>query len=83
MKFEMLLKELKESNLQVTVLKFENGTITVQCGWKYPDEMLFEVLDIAENVGLEVSVCAESSGGVFEEFRINGGYRSHSGLRGY
>lgn len=83
MKFEMLLKELKESNLQVTVLKLEGGRIIVQCGWNYPDEMLFEVLDIAEMVGLEVSVCAERIGGdAFGEVKINGGYKSHSGIRG-
>ena len=83
MKFEMLLEELKKSNLQVTVLKFENGRVAVQCGWNYPDEMAGEVFDIAENVGLEVDVCAESHGGICKEFRINGGYKRHSGLRGW
>ena len=84
MKFEMLLEELKKSNLQVTVLKFENGRVAVQCGWNYPDEMAGDVFDIAENIGLEVDVCAESVGGdAFGEIRINGGYKRHSGLRGW
>ena len=77
MKFEKLLEDLKKAGLQVTVKKFDNGTIQVQCGWNYPDEMYFQVSDIAEEIGIEISVSAESCGGQFEEFVINGGYRRH------
>jgi len=75
--FEKLLKELKKSGLQVTVKRFDNGEVRVLCGWNYPDKMYFQVSDIAEGVGIEVRISAESSGGVFEEFVINGGYRRH------
>ena len=34
-------------------------------------------VEIAEEVGIEVRISAESSGGVFEEFDINGGFRRH------
>jgi hypothetical protein len=75
--FEKLLKELKKSGLQVTVKRFDSGEVRVLCGWNYPDEMYFNVSDIAEEVGIKVKISAESSGGVFEEFVINGGYRRH------
>jgi hypothetical protein len=75
--FEKLLKELKKSGLQVTVKRFDSGEVRVLCGWNYPDEMYFNVSDIAEEVGIKVRISAESSGGVFEEFVINGGYRRH------
>ena len=75
--FKKLLKELKKSGLQVTVKRFDSGEVRVLCGWNYPDEMYFNVSDIAEEVGIKVKISAESSGGVFEEFVINGGYRRH------
>ena len=77
MKFEKLLEELKKSSLQVNVKKFDDGSISVLCGRNYPDSMFEEVDEIAMSVGLNVTICAESAGGKFEEFRINGGYRRH------
>jgi hypothetical protein len=77
MKFEKLLEKLKKSGLQVNVKQFTDGNVSVLCGWNYPDEMFFQVSDIAEEVGINVSISAESCGGVFEEFVINGGYRRH------
>jgi hypothetical protein len=68
---------LKKSGLQVTVKRFDSGEVRVLCGWNYPDEMYFNVSDIAEEVGIKVKISAEGSGGVFEEFVINGGYRRH------
>ena len=78
MKFEQLLEKLKASGLRVTVLKRADEDITVQCGWNYPDSIFEAVDEIAMSVGFpNVSICAESTGGTFEEFVINGGYRRH------
>jgi hypothetical protein len=77
MKFEKLLENLKKSGLQVNVKKMSDGEVRVLCGWNYPDEMYFQVSDIAEEIGIEIRVSAESCGGQFEEFIINGGYRRH------
>ncbi len=77
MKFEQFLEKLKVSGLRVTVLKRDEN-ITVQCGWNYPDSMFEEVDEIAMSVGFpNVDICAESAGGTFEKFVINGGYRRH------
>jgi hypothetical protein len=77
MKFEQFLEKLKVSGLRVTVLKHDED-ITVQCGWNYPDSMFEEVDEIAMSVGFpNVDICAESAGGTFEKFVINGGYRRH------
>ena len=78
MKFEQFLEKLKVSGLRVTILKRGDEDITVQCGWNYPDSMFEEVDEIAMSVGFpNVDICAESAGGTFEKFVINGGYRRH------
>jgi len=78
MKFEQFLEKLKASGLRVTVLKRGGGGITVQCGWNYPDSMFEAVDEIAMSVGFpNVDICAESAGGTFEKFVINGGHRRH------
>jgi hypothetical protein len=78
MKFEQFLEKLKAAGLRVTVLKRGGGGITVQCGWNYPDSMFEEVDEIAMSVGFpNVDICAESAGGTFEKFVINGGHRRH------
>ncbi len=77
--FQKLVQGLQDQNVPCNVKLFDNGSIAVECGWNYPDEMFFQVDDVAEKLGIKVDVCAEVDGGVVEtQQRIAGGPRRYS-----
>ena len=77
--FQKLIQELQNNNVPCNVKLFNTGEIAVECGWNYPDEMLFQVDTIADGLGIKVSVCADVHGGVVEiQQRVAGGPRRYS-----
>lgn len=78
-KFKELVKGLKAAGVKCSVKQFSSGDITVELGWNYPDELFFKVDQIAEQVGVDVDVCAEVSGGICKAREsVNGGPRRWS-----
>ena len=79
-KFKNLVEALKNSGIKCNIKLFKNDNIVVECGWNYPDELFFQVLEAAESLGIQadVEVCAETSGGeLLAQERINGGPRRY------
>lgn len=51
--------------------------IIVECGWNYPDEMFYRIMDAIGDIN--VSVCAEESGNkVISSRLISGGPKRYS-----
>ncbi len=71
--FDRLVARLQKTSLRVRV-KMEANEIIVECGFNYPDEMAEELLNIADELSMEITVCAEQHGGkVLDSITINGG----------
>jgi hypothetical protein len=72
-RFDRLVARLQRTSLGVKV-KMEANEIIVECGFKYPQSMATEIYNIADELTIEVTVCAEQSGGkVLDSVVINGG----------
>jgi hypothetical protein len=73
--FDRLVARLQKTNLRVRV-KMEINEVIVECGFNYPDEIAEEIFQIADDLSMEVTVCAEQHGGkVLDSITINGGPR--------
>jgi hypothetical protein len=71
--FDRLVARLQKTNLRVRV-KMEANEIIVECGFNYPDEMAIDLFNIADELSMEITVCAEQHGGkVLDSVTINGG----------
>jgi hypothetical protein len=71
--FDRLVARLQKTNLKVRV-KMEANEVIVECGFNYPDEMAIEILNIADQLSMEITVCAEQHGGkILDSVTINGG----------
>jgi hypothetical protein len=71
--FDRLVARLQKTSLRVRV-KMEANEIIVECGFNYPDEMAEELFNIADELSMEITVCAEQHGGkVLDSVTINGG----------
>lgn len=76
--FQRLVQGLEQAKVPCNVKLFNTGQIDVECGFDYPDEIFFKVDDVAEELGINVSVCAEVSGGGLEmQQRVCGGPRRY------
>ncbi len=72
-RFDRLVARLQNTSLRVRV-KMEINEVIVECGFNYPEEMAIEILNIADQLSMEVTVCAEQHGGkVLDSVTINGG----------
>ena len=73
--FDRLVARLQKTSLRVRV-KMEINEVIVECGFNYPDEIAEEIFQIADDLSMEVTVCAEQHGGkVLDSITINGGPR--------
>ena len=73
--FDRLVARLQKTNLRVKV-KMEINEVIVECGFNYPDEIAEEIFQIADDLSMEVTVCAEQHGGkILDSITINGGPR--------
>jgi len=73
--FDRLVARLQKTNLRVRV-KMEIDEVIVECGFNYPDEIAEEIFQIADDLSMEVTVCAEQHGGkILDSITINGGPR--------
>jgi hypothetical protein len=71
--FDRLVARLQNTNLRIRV-KMEIDEVIVECGFNYPDEIAEEIFQIADDLSMEVTVCAEQQGGkVLDSVTINGG----------
>ena len=71
--FERLVTRLQKTPLNVRV-KMEINEVIVECGFDYPKEMAKQIFDIANELSMDVTVCAEQHGGkVLDSITINGG----------
>ncbi len=76
--FQKMVQRLEQANIPCNVKLFNTGRICVECGWNYPDSLMFQVDDIAFELKINVRICAEVSGGVLEiEQRVCGGPRRY------
>lgn len=77
--FQKFIQALENSKVPCNVKLFNTGAISVECGWNYPDDLYFQVDDIANEVGVTVEVCASVHGGVVEiQKSIAGGPKRYS-----
>ena len=71
--FDALVKRLQETNLKLRV-KMELNEIIVECGFNYPDEIAEKIFEISDELLIDVTVCAEQTGGkILNSELINGG----------
>ena len=71
--FDRLVAKLQKTNLKVRV-KMEINEVIVECGFNYPDEIAMQIFEIADELSMEVTVCAEQHGGkILDSITINGG----------
>ena len=72
-RFDRLVARLQNTSLRVRV-KMEINEVIVECGFNYPEEMAIEILNIADQLSMEITVCAEQHGGkILDSITINGG----------
>jgi hypothetical protein len=72
-RFDRLVARLQNTSLRVRV-KMETNEVIVECGFNYPEEMAIELLNIADQLSMEITVCAEQHGGkILDSITINGG----------
>jgi hypothetical protein len=72
-RFDRLVARLQKTSLRVRV-KMEIDEVIVECGFNYPEEMAIEILNIADQLSMEITVCAEQHGGkILDSITINGG----------
>jgi len=63
--FQKLVQGLEQAKVPCNVKLFSYGeatTISVECGFNWPDEMFDQISAIAESIDVPVSVCASVSG---------------------
>ena len=73
--FDRLVAKLQKTNLKVRV-KMEINEVIVECGFNYPEEVAIQIFEIADELSMEVTVCAEQHGGkILDSITINGGPR--------
>lgn len=71
--FDVLVKRLQKTNLKLRV-KMELNEIIVECGFNYPDEIAEKIFEISDELLIDVTVCAEQTGGkILNSELINGG----------
>jgi hypothetical protein len=71
--FDRLVAKLQKTNLKVRV-KMEINEVIVECGFNYPEEVAIQIFQIADELSMEVTVCAEQHGGkILDSITINGG----------
>ena len=72
-RFDRLVARLQKTNLRVRV-KMEIDEVIVECGFNYPDGIAEQIFGIADELSMDVTVCAEQHGGkVLDSVTINGG----------
>jgi hypothetical protein len=72
-RFDRLVARLQKTNLRVRV-KMEIDEVIVECGFNYPDEIAEQIFGIADELSMDVTVCAEQHGGkILDSVTINGG----------
>jgi hypothetical protein len=72
-RFDRLVARLQKTNLRVRV-KMEIDEVIVECGFNYPDEIAEQIFVIADELSMDVTVCAEQHGGkILDSVTINGG----------
>ena len=60
-RFDRLVARLQKTNLRVRV-KMEIDEVIVECGFNYPDEIAEQIFVIADELSMDVTVCAEQHG---------------------
>ena len=74
MSFQKFVEKLKENRVPCTVFETEEGEVIAECGFNYPDELYFQIDEIAEECNIsKVSVNAETSHRNVDRIRIAGG----------
>jgi hypothetical protein len=70
---------LEQAKVPCNVKLFKNcGSISVECGFNWPDEMFDQIADVAEAVDVPVSVCASVDGGILiDQQQIAGGPKTY------
>ena len=72
-RFDRLVARLQNTNLRVRV-KMEINEAIVECGFNYPEEVAIQIFQIADELSMDVTVCAEQNGGnILDTVTINGG----------
>jgi hypothetical protein len=72
-RFDRLVARLQNTTLRVRV-KMEINEVIVECGFNYTEEVAIQIFQIADELSMEVTICAEQSGGkVLDSVTINGG----------
>jgi len=74
-RFDRLVARLQKTSLNLRV-KMEIDEIIVECGFNYSDETASQIHRIADELAMDVTVCAEQVGGkVLDSVLVNGGPR--------
>ena len=60
--FQKLVQGLEQAKVPCNVKLFKSGSISVECGFNWPEEMFYQIAAIAEAVDVPVSVCGSVSG---------------------
>jgi hypothetical protein len=56
----------------------EIDEIIVECGFNYPEETCNQIFEIADELAMDVTVCADQHGGkVLDSVLINGGPKTY------
>ena len=76
--FQKLVQGLEQAKVPCNVKLFKSGSISVECGFNWPDEMFYQIAAIAEAVDVPVSVCGSVSGvPPVDQQRIAGGPKTY------
>ena len=76
--FQKLVQGLEQAKVPCNVKLFKGGSISVECGFNWPDEMFDQIADVAESVDVPVSVCASVDGGILiDQQQIAGGPKTY------
>jgi hypothetical protein len=62
--FQKLVQALEQAKVPCNVTIDIHGSISVECGTNWPEEMFFQISDIAAAIAVPVSVCASVEGGI-------------------
>ena len=78
--FDTLCNKLNEKQIGCRVSLYKDE-IEIELGFFYPDDLFFQVYDIAVSLGIQdkIEVCADSAGGPspISQKVINGGPKSY------
>lgn len=76
--FQKLVQGLEQAKVPCNVKLFKSGSISVECGFNWPDEMFYQIAAIAEAVDVPVSVCGSVSGvPLVDQQQIAGGPKTY------